>query len=202
MVVSLSGRLKLLAAASKGTNFAGRVGSTSGNARSIGNRPPCRPDRVRVTLTSCTPMRLGLTQDEQILSSASSRKGNVETRLMRWLSGFNPMAGSWSLATYPRTYRPVSPSEKLLAITSHFVGRSAPRNRRLGDFPQKMVKRQEESLGHCHLLAFVRLASFNSHRPASAAIANGFLLTALSNASANTRPSASCAVRASDKALT
>lgn len=35
---------------------------------------------------------------------------------------------------------------------------------------------------HCDLLPSLRLAQFNFHRPASAATASGFLLTALSNA--------------------
>jgi len=55
------------------------------------------------------------------------------------------MAGSWSLAAYPRSYRSVTPSEKLPAISPHSVRMSTRRDRRLGDFPQMIVKRQEES---------------------------------------------------------
>ena len=84
-------------------------------------------------------------QRKQLPSGALNRRGNVETRRTRWLSRVNPMAGSWSLAAYPRSYRPVTPSEKLPAISPHSVGRSTRRNRRLGDFPQMMIKRQEES---------------------------------------------------------
>jgi hypothetical protein len=57
------------------------------------------------------------------------------------------MAASWSLAAYLKSYRPVSPSDKLPAFSPHFVGRSARGNWRLGDFPQMMIKQQEESLG-------------------------------------------------------
>ena len=84
-------------------------------------------------------------QRKQLPSGAPNRRGNIETRRTRWLSRVNPMAGSWSLAAYPRSYRPVTPSEKLPAISPHSVGRSTRRNRRLGDFPQMMIKRQEES---------------------------------------------------------
>jgi hypothetical protein len=44
--------------------------------------------------------------------------------------------------------------------------------------------------------------TFNPHRPASAANASGFLLTALSNARRNTHSPAFCPQCASDKALT
>ena len=43
-----------------------------------------------------------------------------------------------------RSYRPVTAREKLPAISPHSVGRSTRRNRRLGDSPQMMIKRQEE----------------------------------------------------------
>src|SRR6516165_12410137 len=50
--------------------------------------------------------------------------------------------------------------------------------------------------------ASLSLPTCNSHRPASAANASGFLLTPLSNARPNTPSSAFCRVRASDKAVT
>ena len=49
--------------------------------------------------------------------------------------GSIPWPGSWSLAAYPRSYRPVTPSEKLLAISPHSVGRSKRQYRHLGGFP-------------------------------------------------------------------
>ena len=82
-----------------------------GNARRVGDTSPCRLDRRSLTLPSCAPTRLGLTQDKQLPSGAPNRRGNVGAQRMRWLSRVNPMAGSWSLAAYPRSYRPVSPGE-------------------------------------------------------------------------------------------
>ena len=84
-------------------------------------------------------------QRKQIPSGAPIRTGNVEKQRARWLSRVNPMAGSWSLAAYPRSYRPVTPSGKLPAISPHPFGRSTRRIRRLGDFARRMIKRQGES---------------------------------------------------------
>jgi hypothetical protein len=90
-------------------------------------------------------MRLGLTQNKQLPSGAPNRRGNVGAQRTRRLSRVNPMAGSRSLAAYPRSYRPVSPGEKLPASSPRSVGRSTCGNRRLGDFPQMIIKGQEES---------------------------------------------------------
>ena len=83
-------------------------------------------------------------QGKQLPSGGPIRRGNIETQRTRWLSRVNLVTGSWSLAAYPRSYRPVSPSEKPPAISPHSVGWRTRRNRRLGDFPQMMIKPQEE----------------------------------------------------------
>ncbi len=70
---------------------------------------PPRPGSL--TLPSCTAMRLSLSQDKQLSSSALNRRGKVETRRTRSRSRVNPRAGSWSLAACPKSYRPVSPGE-------------------------------------------------------------------------------------------
>ena len=76
---------------------------------------------------------------------APNRRESVDRRRTRWLSRVNPMAGWWSLSAYPRSYRPVSPSEKLPAFSPHSVSESTGRNRRLCDFPRMMIQRQEKS---------------------------------------------------------
>jgi hypothetical protein len=78
-----------------------------GQCAAVGNTSPCRLERRSIWLPSFPPIRLGLTQDKQLPSGAPNRRGNVETRRTRWLSRASPMAGSWSLAVYPRSYRPV-----------------------------------------------------------------------------------------------
>ena|SRR5215831_16518296 len=55
---------------------------------------------------------------------------------------------------------------------------------------------------HSHLSRVPLPPAFNPHRPASAANASGFLLTALSDARDNTHSHAFCPECASDKALT
>jgi len=102
----------------------------------------CLPGRTREPPLTPNPAS---SNRKQLPSGAPNRRGEVETRRTRWLSRVNPMAGSWSLAAYPRSHRPVSPHEKLQAFSPHSVGRSTRRNRRLGDFPQMMIKPQEES---------------------------------------------------------
>ena len=84
-------------------------------------------------------------QRKQLPSCGPIRRGNVETQRTRWLSLVNPMAGPWSLAAQPRSYRAVTPSGKLLAISPHSFGRNTRRIRRLGDFARMMIKPQEES---------------------------------------------------------
>lgn len=97
------------------------------------------PNRGSLTLTSCTPMRFGPTQDKQLPSSAPNRRGNLETQRTRWLSWVNPNTALWSLTAYPRSQQPLSPSEKLLALSPHSVRRSTRRNRRLSDFRTRPV---------------------------------------------------------------
>lgn len=90
-------------------------------------------------------MRLSLIQDKQLPSGAPNRRGKVEIQRMWRLSRVNSMAGSWSLAAYPRSYRSVSLREKLPAISPHSVGKSTRKNRHQGDFPQMAIKWQAES---------------------------------------------------------
>ena len=54
-------------------------------------------------------------QRKEIPSDTPNRRGKIETRRARWLSRANPMAGPWSLAAYPRSYRTATESEKLPA---------------------------------------------------------------------------------------
>ena len=129
----------------KGNQFRRPSGIPFGQCVPASNTPAFHLDQRCLTLASCTPMRLGLTQDKQLPTGAPNRRGNVGAQRTRWRSRANPMAGSWSLAAYPRSYRPVSPNEKLPAFSPHSVGRSTRRNRRLGESPQMMIKRQEES---------------------------------------------------------
>jgi hypothetical protein len=65
-------------------------------------------NRRDLWLSSFFPHATRLTQDKQLPYGALNRRGYVETRRARWLSLVNPMAGSWSLAAYPRSNRPVS----------------------------------------------------------------------------------------------
>jgi hypothetical protein len=76
--------------------------------------------------------------------SAPTRRGKIETQRTWRLSRVNPKAGARSLAAYRTPYRPVRPSKKLPAFSSHSVSGSTRRNRRLGDLPQIIVKGQEE----------------------------------------------------------
>ena len=136
---------KVVSTGLKGINFAGQMGFRSGCSRRLGNTPP-RPLGWRsLTLASSTDIESRLNEYKQVPAGALSRRGFIETRRTRWLSRVNPRAGPWSLGASPRSYRPVSPSEKLPAISSHSVGRSTLSNRSLGDFQQMMIKRQEES---------------------------------------------------------
>jgi hypothetical protein len=55
------------------------------------------------------------------------------------------MAGSRSLAAYPKSYPPVSPSEKATSISAAFRPHERTQKSGLGDYPQMIIKRQEES---------------------------------------------------------
>jgi hypothetical protein len=134
---------EMLAPASKGTNFAGLAGATWVKKLFWGTPTRLRGAQVPPPLqTRQVPTEH---QRKQLPSSAPNRRGEIETRRTRWLSRVNPMAGSWSLATCPRSYRPVSPGEKQPEFWPHFVGKGTRRNWRLGDFPRIIIKRQEES---------------------------------------------------------
>jgi hypothetical protein len=58
----------------------------------------------------------------------------------------------------PESNRPVSPSDNPPVRSPHSVSKSTRRNWRLGDFPQMMIKRQEESLGVNLYCAMISLA--------------------------------------------
>src|ERR1035441_9721760 len=131
-----------IAPAWKGTNFAGLEGATR-----IGKLPPDTPTGLRRRTGELPPhskpgeFRPNFNASSYPPAYPTGEASKVETQRTRWLSWVNPMAGSWSLAAYPISYRPVRPGKQLPAFAPHSVGRSTSRIWRLGDFPQMIIKR-------------------------------------------------------------
>jgi len=124
-------------------------------------------------------------QRNQLPSGPPIRRSHVETQRTRWLSRVIPMAGSWSLAAHPKSYRPVTPSGKLPAISPHSFGRSTGRIRRLGDFARMIIKRQEESPRITFVL-LGQLARLSARRPSGADADEDRLMPPASSTSAAT----------------